>query len=135
MFDDEADRRDSQESSSTGCSSLSSTTDSTETVTDCCSVVESFVTNRDHLSLYPWFHGSLSRNDASSVIANLKDGVFLLRYSANQRCFAITFSYHGKAKVNIYFVNHFLSYVNSWLSDLFLADIFRIFFLPEIWLF
>ena len=54
---------------------------------------------QEDLASQPWFHGHLSRNQASMLAEQVEDGVFLLRFSANQQYHVLTVSYKGKAKV------------------------------------
>lgn len=61
------------------------------------------VENLRKLSEYPWFHGMISRANASQLVVGLGEdgtGQFLVRQSESREGdFVLTFNYHNRAKV------------------------------------
>ena len=64
------------------------------------------ITNLRVLSQYPWFHGMISRSNASQLVVVDGDrgtGQYLVRQSESREGdFVLTFNYHNRAKVSIY---------------------------------
>ena len=55
------------------------------------------------LSQYPWFHGMVSRANASQLVVNGGEGQYLVRRSkSGEGDFVLTFNYHSRAKVLSY---------------------------------
>lgn len=63
------------------------------------------ITNLRVLSQYPWFHGMISRNNASQLVMENGDrgtGQYLVRQSESREGdFVLTFNYHNRAKVRM----------------------------------
>ncbi len=61
------------------------------------------VANLRQLSQFPWFHGMISRNNASQLVLGDGDsgtGQYLVRQSESRESdFVLTFNYHNRAKV------------------------------------